>query len=64
MLAMHMYSLRVRSYVVLRKLTVTRVLIRPNFESAYDDMAKHTKREEEAVEWAETTFKDVAPEQA
>jgi predicted CopG family antitoxin len=35
-------------------------VIRPNLESAYADMAKDKKREKEALEWAETTFKDIA----
>jgi len=44
-------------------------LVRPhvvsrNLESAYAEMAKDTKREEEAMEWAETIFKDVARETA
>ncbi|MBM3132507.1 MAG: addiction module antitoxin [Chloroflexi bacterium] len=37
-------------------------VIRPNLDSAYADMAKDTKREKEALEWAEVTFKDVAYE--
>lgn len=37
-------------------------VVRPNLESAYAQMAKDKKREEEALEWAETTFKDVAHE--
>lgn len=37
-------------------------VIRPNLESAYAQMARDKKREEEAVEWAEITFKDVAHE--
>ena len=47
-----------------RKLTVTQELFCPNLESAYAEMAKDTKREEEAMEWAETIFKDVARETA
>ena len=39
-------------------------VVRPNLESAYAEMARDTKREEEAVEWAEMTFKDVARETA
>jgi hypothetical protein len=31
-------------------------------ESAYDQMAKDKKREKEALEWAETAFKDMANE--
>ena len=38
-------------------------VIRPNLESAYADMARDTKREKEALEWAEATFKDVAHEE-
>ncbi len=30
-------------------------VVRPNLESAYAQMARDKKREEEAVEWAETT---------
>lgn len=37
-------------------------VMRPNLESAYADMAKNKKREQEAIEWAESTFKDVAYE--
>ena len=33
-------------------------VIRPNLESAYAEMAKDKKREKEAMEWAEITFKD------
>ena len=39
-------------------------VVRPNLESAYADMAKDKKREKEAVEWAEATFRDVAHETA
>ena len=39
-------------------------VVRPNLESAYADMAKDMKREKEALEWAEVTFKDVAHETA
>ena len=35
-------------------------VIRPNLESAYAEMARDRKREKEAMEWAEATFKDVA----
>ena len=40
-------------------------LVRPhvvhaNLESAYAEMARDKRREKEAMEWAETTFKDVA----
>ena len=37
-------------------------VVRPNLESLYADMAKDQKREKEAIEWAEATFKDVAHE--
>ncbi|MFC1957258.1 addiction module antitoxin [Chloroflexota bacterium] len=33
-------------------------VIRPNLELAYAEMAKDKKREKEAMEWAEITFKD------
>jgi predicted CopG family antitoxin len=39
-------------------------VVRPDLESAYAEMAKDKRREEEALEWAETTFKDVAHEMA
>ena len=39
-------------------------VVHPNLESGYADMAKDTKREKEALEWAETTFKDVSHETA
>ena len=35
-------------------------VVRPNLESLYADMAKDQKREKDAFEWAEATFKDVA----
>lgn len=38
-------------------------VVRPNLESAYAQMAKDKKREEEAIEWAETTFRDIAHEE-
>ena len=37
-------------------------VVRPNLESAYAEMAKDRKREKEAMEWAEITFKDKANE--
>ncbi len=37
-------------------------VVRPNLELAYAQMAKDKKREEEALDWAETTFKDMAHE--
>ncbi len=38
-------------------------VIRPNLEAGYARMAKDKKREKEALEWAETTFKDIANEE-
>jgi len=32
-------------------------VVRPNLEEAYAEMAKDAKREKEAFEWAEGTFK-------
>lgn len=37
-------------------------VVRPDIESAYAEMAKDKKREKEAMEWAEVTFKDIARE--
>ncbi len=37
-------------------------VLRPNLESGYAEMARDRKREREAVEWAEMTFKDLAHE--
>ena len=37
-------------------------VVRPNLESAYADMARDKKREKEAMDWAEATFKDAAHE--
>jgi predicted CopG family antitoxin len=37
-------------------------VVRPNLEAAYAEMAKDNRREQEAAEWAEATFKDVANE--
>ena len=34
-------------------------VVHPNLESAYAEMARDSKREEEALEWAEITFKDI-----
>jgi len=34
-------------------------VVRPNLESAYADMAKDKKREKEALDWAEATFKGI-----
>jgi hypothetical protein len=39
-------------------------VVRPNIEAAYAAMAQDEKREKEAAEWAEITFKDVAHETA
>jgi predicted CopG family antitoxin len=39
-------------------------VVRPNLESAYAEMAKDKKREKQATEWAEVTFKDVTDETA
>jgi predicted CopG family antitoxin len=37
-------------------------VVRPNLELAYSQMSKDKKRESDALDWAETTFKDVAHE--
>jgi predicted CopG family antitoxin len=37
-------------------------VLRPKMESAYAQMAKDKKREKQALEWAETTFKDFTNE--
>lgn len=37
-------------------------VVRPNLESAYAQMANDKKREDEALEWAEATFEDIAHE--
>ncbi len=37
-------------------------VVRPNLELAYAQMAKDKKREEEALNWAETIFMDMARE--
>ena len=34
-------------------------VVRPNLESAYADMAKDKRREKEALDWAEATFKGI-----
>lgn len=39
-------------------------VVHPNLESEYADMAKDKKREKEALDWAETTFKDISHETA
>ena len=38
-------------------------VLRPDLQSEYAEMAKDERREKEAAEWAELTFKDVAREQ-
>ena len=37
-------------------------VLRPDLESAYAQMARDRRRATEALEWAETTFKDSANE--
>jgi predicted CopG family antitoxin len=37
-------------------------VVRPNLESAYAQIANDKKREDEAMEWAEIIFKDIAHE--
>lgn len=37
-------------------------VVRPNLELAYSQMAKDKRREAEALDWAEATFKDIAHE--
>ena len=37
-------------------------VVHPNLESAYAEMAMDKKREKEAMEWAELTFKDADDE--
>jgi predicted CopG family antitoxin len=37
-------------------------VVRPNLELAYSQMAKDKKREAEALDWAEATFKDIVHE--
>jgi predicted CopG family antitoxin len=39
-------------------------VVRPNLEAGYAEMARDKRREQEAEEWAETTFKDVTHETA
>lgn len=39
-------------------------VVRPNIEAAYAEMAKDKKREKEAAEWAEITFKELTHETA
>ena len=35
-------------------------VLRPNLELAYSQMSKDKKRESDALDWAEATFKDIA----
>jgi predicted CopG family antitoxin len=37
-------------------------VVRPNLELAYSQMSKDKKREAEALDWAEVSFKDIADE--
>ena len=37
-------------------------VVRPDYESAYAEMAKDRKRENEAMEWAEINIKDMEHE--
>jgi len=37
-------------------------VVRPNLESAYSQMSEDKEREEEALGWAEMTFRDMARE--
>jgi hypothetical protein len=39
-------------------------VVRPDLNAAYAEMAKDKKREKEALEWAEATFKDITHETA
>jgi predicted CopG family antitoxin len=39
-------------------------VVHPDLESAYAEMAKDKRREKEAIEWAEITFKDITDETA
>ena len=39
-------------------------VVRPNLELAYSQMSKDKKREAEALDWAETTFKAIAHEKS
>lgn len=34
-------------------------VVRPNYEAAYAEMSKDKKRENEALEWAENTFRNI-----
>ena len=37
-------------------------VVRPDLDAAYAEMAEDRKREKEAAEWAENSFRDVAHE--
>lgn len=37
-------------------------VVRPNLELAYAQMSKDKRREAEALDWAEATFRDIARE--
>lgn len=37
-------------------------VVRPNLESTYAQMARDKRQEEEAIEWAESTFRDITHE--
>jgi predicted CopG family antitoxin len=37
-------------------------VVRPNLELGYSQMSKDKKRESDALDWAETTFKGIAHE--
>lgn len=39
-------------------------VVHPDLESAYAEMAGDTRREKDALKWAESTFKDVTHEKA
>jgi siroheme synthase (precorrin-2 oxidase/ferrochelatase) len=39
-------------------------VVHPDLDSAYAQMAMDRRREKEAIEWAEITFKDIADETA
>jgi predicted CopG family antitoxin len=39
-------------------------VVRPNLDSAYAEMARDKRREKEALDWAEITFKDAGHETA
>jgi siroheme synthase (precorrin-2 oxidase/ferrochelatase) len=39
-------------------------VVHPNLECEYAEMAKDKKREKDAIEWAEVTFRDITDETA